>query len=75
MTWNRLLTQCHTIYPEVPMQLARSLLILPLAFAAIAQDDRPDPKEIPITRIKTPLGTLPESTPCPYAGSCPTSSR
>jgi hypothetical protein len=41
------------------MQLARSLLMLTFAFAAIAQDDRPDPHEIPVPRIKTPLGTLP----------------
>jgi len=37
------------------MKFAPLLLI----FAAFAQDDRPDPKEIPVPRIKTPLGTMP----------------
>src|SRR5262245_21240417 len=49
----------RNIEREVHMQLARSLLMLTFAFAAIAQDDRPDPHEIPVPRIKTPLGTLP----------------
>jgi hypothetical protein len=54
------------------MQSARLLASVALcALAATAQDDRPDPRELPVPYIRTPLGTLPGVNELPVRRELP----